>query len=465
MNRNKLKNILTQKVLFLDGPIGTELIRRGFGELSPEVCLFNNQKAILEIQEDYVRSGCDILLTATLGANPLKLKVLGLAEKMEEINEYAVNVARKAALSKVLVAANIGPTGEMFSPSGTLSFSRAYNCFSEEVKVLKKKKVDLFILETFSDIRELKAAILAVRDNIPDSFIVADLTFDKSGRTLIGTDPTGFSLAFEDIDVDALGINCSLGPERMLPIFQELSRMTTKFLSVKPNAGIPEIVNGKTVYRMGPEEFVKYGEDFLDLGANLIGGCCGTGPEHISLLVKKLGKRKPYKRTNKPIKGISSLTKNVIFVPDTSPVLIGERINPTGKKRMTEEIEKGKTELIFREAKNQANEGASVLDLNFGMESGIGEEWTRNIVTKLLISPGLPLSIDLRSIHLIEVALQEYGGRPLLNSITIKDMDKKIKLLMRYGGMVVFLPIDKKGIPETVKKRLILAKKAIRLLT
>lgn len=461
IKRDELKNILSKKVLFLDGAVGTELIIRGFGEFSQEILLLRNQKAILEIQKEYVKAGCDILLTVTLGANPLKLKTIGLEERMEEINERAVGIARNAATPNVLVAGNLGPTGELFPPSGTLSFTKVYDCFSEEVKVFKKKGVDLFILETFSDIRELKAACFAVRDNAPDSFIIANLTFDKDGRTLIGTDPTGFALAFEDLDVDALGINCSLGPEEILPIFQELSRMTTKFLSVKPNAGLPEIINEKTIYRMEPREFVKYGEDFLELGANLIGGCCGTGTEHIRMLVKRLGGRKPRKRKNEPLIGISSLTKNVIFVPNTSPVVIGERINPTGKKRMTEEIEKGATAAIRNEAKKQAEAGALILDLNLGMESGIREDWVKNLVTKLLSSPGLPLSLDLRSENLIEAVLQEYGGRPLFNSITIKDMESKVKLLIRYGGMAVFLPIDETGISKTAEKRAELAKGAI----
>ncbi|TES94167.1 MAG: 5-methyltetrahydrofolate--homocysteine methyltransferase, partial [Candidatus Cloacimonadota bacterium] len=211
IKRDELKNILSKKVLFLDGAVGTELIKGGFSEFSQEIFLLRNQKAILEIQKEYVKAGCDILLTATLGANPLKLKTIGLEERMEELNERAVAIAQNAATSNVLVAGNLGPTGEFFPSSGTLSFAKVYDCFSEEVKVFKKKGVDLFILETFSDIRELKAACFAVRDNAPDSFIIANLTFDKNGRTLIGTDPTGFALAFEDLDVDALGINCSLG--------------------------------------------------------------------------------------------------------------------------------------------------------------------------------------------------------------------------------------------------------------
>ena len=461
MNRNKLKNILSQKILLLDGALGTELIRKGFDKFPPEVYILHNPKAILEIHTNYVKAGCDILLTATLGANPLKLKSVGLEQKMEQINECAVDIAREAASSNVLVAGNLGPTGELFPPSGNLSFSKAYDCFYKEAQILKKKGVDLLILETFFDIRELKAAVLAAKDIDPDTFIVANMTFDKDGRTLVGTDPTGFSLAFVDLDVDGLGVNCSLGPENILPIFQELSRMTKKFLSVKPNAGMPEIRDGKSHYKMGPEEFVEYAEDFIELGANIIGGCCGTDARHISLLVKKINDKKPSKREIESMPGISSLTKNVIFVPNSPPVVIGERINPSGKKKMTKEIEKGMSRSILTEAKKQANAGASILDLNFGMESGITEEWTKTLVTELLVSPGLPLSIDLRSSHLIEAALQEYGGRPLLNSITIEDMEEKVKLLLRYGGMVVFLPIDETGIPETAEKRLALAKKVI----
>ncbi len=463
MIHGTLKNNLRKRLLFLDGALGTELFKRGFSEFPPEEYLLREPNAIFEIQKDYVKAGCDILLTATLGANPLKLQSIGLKDKMEEINECATDIAHKAAESKTLIAGNLGPSGELFSPSGNLTFSRAYNCFYEEIRVLNKN-IDLFILETFSDIRELKAAILAIKDIAPGTFIIANLTFDKNGRTLIGTDPTGFALAFEDLDVDALGINCSLGPEEILPIFQELSRMTTKFLSIKPNAGLPKIINGKTVYRMEPIEFVKYGEDFLELGANFIGGCYGTGPEHIRMLVKRLGGRKPIKRKNEPLIGISSLTKNIIFVPNSPPTIIGERINPTGKKKMTEDIEKGATVAIRNEANKQADTGAAILDLNLGMESGIREDWVKNLVTKLLASPGLPLSLDLRSENLIEAALQEYGGRPLLNSIIIEDMERKVKLLIRYGGMAVFLPIDETGIPKTAEKRAALAKRVINYL-
>ncbi|TET17694.1 MAG: 5-methyltetrahydrofolate--homocysteine methyltransferase, partial [Candidatus Cloacimonadota bacterium] len=210
MIHDRLKNILQKRLLFLDGALGTELFKRGFSEFPPEEYLLRNQSAIFEIQKDHVKAGCDILLTATLGANPLKLQSIGLKDKMEEINECATDIAHKAAESKILIAGNLGPSGELFSPSGNLTFSRAYDCFYEEIRILNKN-VDLFILETFSDIRELKAAILAIKDIAPRTFIIANLTFDKNGRTLIGTDPTGFALAFEDLDVDALGINCSLG--------------------------------------------------------------------------------------------------------------------------------------------------------------------------------------------------------------------------------------------------------------
>ena len=464
MKREQLRKMLSKRVLVLDGAMGTELIKRGCGDATPEKVILHSPEVILKIQSDYVKAGSDIILTATFGANRLKLKKLGLETRFEELNRSAVTLAKKALSKGVLVAGDIGPTGDMFPPSGELDFTKTYKCFKEQTGILAEEGVDLFILETFSDIRELKAAILAVSENAPDKFIIANLTFEKGGRTLIGTDPTGFALAFEDLNVDALGVNCSLGPEGIFPIFQELSRTTSKLLSIEPNAGIPEIIDGKAHYRMSPEKFVRYAEDFLEMGANIIGGCCGTGPEHIRLLVKKIKKRRPRKRKNRSLIGVSSLTKNVIFVPDTPTIIIGERINPTGRKRMTGEIEKGVMKAILTEAKKQSKEGASLLDINLGMESRIREDWLRRLVTELLISPGLPLSVDIRSVRLIERAFQEYAGRPLLNSITLTGMEGECRLLKRYGGMVVFLPIDKNGVPETAKKRLQLTKKAIDIL-
>lgn len=455
MNRKKIKSILSKKVLLSDGALGTELIKRGFGGFPPEVYILRNREAIFEIQKDYVDEGCDILLTATFGANPIKLENFHLENQTEKINATAVDIARKAASGEILVAGDIGPTGSFFPPSGNLTFSSAYKVFSKQVKALNSKGVDLYILETFSDIRELKAAFFSIRDISPDSFIVVNLTMEKDGRTFMGTDPAGFSLAFEDLDVDGLGINCSLGPEGILPIFQELSGITHKYLNIKPNAGMPEIVNGKAIYRMDPDKFAKYGEDFYEMGANIIGGCCGTGPVHIRKLAEKIKGKTPHKREVNEITGLSSLSKKSIFTSETSPVVIGERINPTGKKKMTQEIERGVTKTILKEAKKQAKAGASVLDLNLGMESGITKKWTKNLIINLQTTPGLPISLDIRRIDLIEASLQEYGGRALLNSITLEDEDieQKINLLLRYGGMVVFLPIDKDGIPTTVDER------------
>jgi 5-methyltetrahydrofolate--homocysteine methyltransferase len=455
MNRKKIKSILSHKVLLSDGAMGTELINRGFGDFPPEVYVLRNRDAILGIQKDYVNAGCDILLTATFGANPIKLENFHLENQTERINATAVDIAREAASGEVLVAGDIGPTGSFFPPSGNLTFSTAYKVFSKQAKALHQKGVDLFILETFSDIRELKAAFFSIRDISPHSFIIVNLTMEKDGRTLVGTDPAGFSLAFGDLDVDGLGINCSLGPEKILPIFQELCGISDKYLNIKPNAGMPEIVDGKTVYRMDPAQFAKYGEDFYEMGANIIGGCCGTGPLHIKKLVKKIKGKTPQKRRVKSIIGLSSLSKKSVFTSNTNPVIIGERINPTGKKKMTLEIERGATKTILKEAKKQAEAGASVLDLNLGMESGITEQWTKTLITNLQASPGLPISLDIRRTDLIQASLQEYGGRALLNSITLddEDMKKKVNLLLKYGGMAVFLPIDKDGIPTTVERR------------
>lgn len=461
MRRKRIQELLSRKLLFLDGAVGTELIKRGYGDIAPEQAVLEFPSTVEEIHKNYRAAGSDILLTATLGANSLKLKALGVADNVAAINSKAVTIARKASSSNTLIAGNLGPTGSLFPPSGKLTFDAAYNCFQEQACILLEQGVDLFILETFFDIRELKTAVLAIRDCSRDIFIIANLTFAKDGRTLTGTGPTGFALAFEDLDVDALGINCSLGPEETLPIFQELARTTGKLLSVKPNAGIPEIIHEKQRYHMTPEAFVRYAEDFIELGTNFIGGCCGTTPEHIHLLTSRFRNHRPVKRTIEHIIGISSLSRNTIFTPETAPVIIGERINPTGKKRMANELEKGRTETMFKEAQRQAQAGAQVLDLNLGMESGISASFLNRLIIQLLTSPGLPLSLDIQSSHLIKTALETYGGRPLLNSISLSDFEDKIELLERYGGMVVLLPIDEKGVPPTAHERMELAQRMV----
>ncbi len=440
----QLRNLLSKRVVFLDGATGTELMKRGLppGDV-PEIWALEHPEIMTQIHKDYLLAGADILLTNTFGANKAKIGSESLAEK---VNTAMAIMCLEIAGDKAFAAASMGPTGKVIYPAGDLRVKEAYDIFYHQARVLASAGINIFFLETFSDIRELKAAVLAVRDAAPHAFISMQMTFEQGGRSLSGTDPMGLALLAEQLDVDAVGTNCSMGPEGLLPVFQELSRVSTKFLVVEPNAGLP--VNGQ--FRMGPEEFASWAEDFAWAGANIIGGCCGTGPGHVKEFVKLVGKREPAQRESESINALSSLDRLVILGTRTLPV--GESINPTGKKALLEAIKKGDIDKLVSLAREQ--ERAEVLDVNLGLERVIPQGFVRELFAHLASGP--PLSVDLSTPSLIEEAFWELGGIGILNSLTAmeEDIASKIEILKRHGGYAVLLPLDEKGLGETPDERL-----------
>lgn len=451
MQRNAFLNLINERVLFLDGAYGTEFFKRGYINLPGELLNIKIPEVVEELHFEYVNAGADILLTNTFNANRAKLTLLGYEEYFELVNQQAVLLARKAAKDKTLVFGNISSMGSFLKPLGDWDFYEAVKNFKEQAQILYATGVDGFLIETISDIKELKAAVFAIRSITTELPLIVHMTFEASQRTVTGSSIKIFASVFEDLDVDVLGINCTLGPAEMLAGFQKLTHCTTKHLSVEPNAGEPIFDGKKFYYQMSPECFASFGEKFLELGANIIGGCCGTSPKHIKLLQEKLSNKKPKLRK---IKFTQVLTSRTI-ISDLEPfAIIGERINPASRKKFQQEIIRGDLKTVIKEANVQADEGARILDLNLGSENLLTEEHFREAIKTLDTHSNLPLALDIQTDTFLEAALEEYPGRPIINSAIVAPdkLENRIKLLKKFGGMLILLAMDNK-LPTTPFER------------
>ena len=460
--RDEISKILKERVLLLDGAYGTELMKRvDIGDKPIEILNVEMPDVVEKLQKEYVEAGSDVIITNTFSATPAKLEKLGFKDEFEKIVRNGVRIAKKASKGRAFVFGDIGPTGDLPFPVGDKDFDYFYENFRAQVEIMIEEGVDGIILETFSDISELKAGVLAVRDVSKDVFLVAHLTFDENGRTLTGTDPMNFVLTFEDLDVDALGINCTLGPEELLPIFQELSKYTDKFLSVEPNAGMPIVKDGRTFYPVGPDEFAVHVDSYWESGANIIGGCCGTSPEHIKRMRNVLGRRKPLERERKRIFAITSPSKIVTF---ENFVVIGERINPAGRKKLKKALESGDLDFVMKDAKEQVKGGAEVLDVNFGVEKLVDDSFMEKVIYSIAYNTSAPVSIDVQSVEKLEKLVKSYPGKPLINSFRpVEEEMEKIEILKKYGGNVVLLSMEE-HVPESFEDRLRAFKKGIEIL-
>ncbi len=459
MNRKELKNILKERVLVLDGAYGTELSKRGFDDV-PEKVVLEDPQAVKKLHEDYIKSGADILLTSTFGANRIKLEKFGLVDEQARIVENAVGVAREAANTKI-VFGDIGPTGELPKPMGIMTFDDYVAVFKELAELLLNHGVDAIILETFTDILELKAAIFAVRELSKDVFLTAHLTFDENARTLTGTDPMNFAVTMNDLDVDAIGTNCSLGPQEILPVFEEIARYSDKILIVEPDAGSPILKNGKVTYPVGSDEFAFYVDSFWESKANIIGSCCGSDPSYTKAISQRVGKRAPVIERPRKVYAFSSPSLLVDF---TDFVIIGERINPAGRKKLQESMRNGDLSYVLKIASSQRKAGANALDVNFGLEKLVPTEFMIEAATSITYSVGTPLSLDIQSLDALEEVMKRYPGRPLVNSSRAeeKEFRTKLKLLKRYGGMLVVLAMEE-SVPNSFEERKKAVEKALKI--
>lgn len=453
--KNKINNILKKRVVVLDGATGTELQKKGMpAGVCPESWCIKNPKIIRGIHSAYCHSGSDIIYSSTFGANRIKLKQYKLEDRARQINKGLMILAKEAVGSKVLVAGDIGPTGKLIQPTGRLDFEEAVGIFKEQVKALDQAGADLFVIETMVDIQEARAALIAVKE-ISDKFVIVTLTFGKDARTLSGTDPRAALITLQSLGADAVGVNCSSGPSEMLRLIREMKPYATVPLVAKPNAGIPRLAGGKTFFGMGAREFSSYAEEFISSGVNMLGGCCGTTPEHIKWLRDKIADRKPVAPLRRSISAMSSMRTSLIIENAKTPIMAGERINPTGKKKLQKELRRGNFSLVRQIAREQKDEGALLLDVNVGV-SGIDEEKVMvKTVAILSTITELPLVIDSSNIRAVEKAVRFYPGRALINSISgeKEKMRKLLPLAAKYGSMFILLPLSDKEIPETFNKR------------
>lgn len=457
MNREEFKKLTDKGLLFLDGATGSNLQMRGMpnGE-SPERWVLENPQVLLDLQKEYVEAGTNILYSCTFGGNRIKLAEYGMAERQEEVLKELVAISREAAGDKAWVAGDITMTGEQLSPIGRMDFEELVDIYKEQIRYMEAGGVDLLVVETMMSLQETRAAVIAARE-VSELPIMVTMTFEADGRALFGTDILTAAVVLESLGADAFGINCSTGPEQMIPLLEQIKSVVSIPLIAKPNAGLPMLDEaGNTIYNMGPEEFALETVKLWEQGAAILGGCCGTTPEHIRALTAQLEGKQPVKREVIKQRYITSERQTLCFGLDDPFLVVGERINPTGKKKLQEELRAGKMDMVTEFAVAQEEKGAAILDVNMGM-SGIDEEALMlKALEEVSQVTNLPLSIDSSYINVCEAALRRYPGRALLNSISMEKekVEKLLPVARKYGAMFVLLPLSDKGIPETLEEKI-----------
>ena len=452
MNKSDFKKILAGRILILDGATGTELVKHGMPQgVCPEAWILDNPSALIEIQQHYRAAGSDIVFVPSFGANRFKLEEFGLAGKVTEINRSLAELSRRAA-GDGLAFGNLAPTGKFIEPLGDVLFEDAVNIYKEQVCALIAGGVDGFVIETMLDIQEARAALLAVKESC-ELPVMVTMTFDENMRTLTGSDPVSALITLQALGADAFGCNCSTGPAAMLEIIRKIKPYATIPLMAKPNAGMPKLVSGKTVFDMSPAEFAAYVPELAAAGANIMGGCCGTSPAYIQALAAGASGCKPVPPAIKALSAVSASGSYCLLGADKPFAVVGERINPTGKKALQAELRDGKFSMVNSFAKEQTAAGAAILDVNMGL-SGIDEK-AMMVKAVGMLRNGLPLCIDSADSEVIEAALRVYPGRALVNSISAekKKLEKTLPVAAKYGAMFILLPLTDEGIPETVEER------------
>ncbi|MCX6709944.1 MAG: homocysteine S-methyltransferase family protein [Candidatus Woesearchaeota archaeon] len=448
---------LSERIMIFSGAMGTELQKKGLkiGEC-PEYYNIIHPEIIGGILSEYSVSGADVIKANTFGANRIRLSEFGLEGLSEKINREAIRIAREASGGKY-VAACIGPTGKLMKPIGEFSFDEAYSSFLEQIKYVSDAGADIILIETMADIFEAKAAAIAAREfSLP---IICQLSYELGGKTLTGTNPETACAILENL-CDVIGANCGYGGKEMIPIAEELSRFSSLPISMQPNSGIPKNDCGIASYTDSPEDFCGFAGKFLDLGVNIIGGCCGTTPEHIKLLSEKYSGKKPKEREmpDSSIAKCASTSKTVYI--GKFPVIIGERINPTGKKKLSEELKMGSIEELVRISEEE--EKAQILDVNVSVP---GSDEIKNMENAVLAlsKRGIPLMIDSPNPKVIEAALKSCPGKPIINSVnaTRESMENILPLAKKYGALLIGLSLGENGIPEKCEGRVAEAKKIV----
>ncbi len=461
MDRSTFRQLLTQKIFVIDGAMGTMLQAHLPSDYCMEKANLEKQDLILSVHAAYAEAGADIITTNTFGGSRIKLNTYSLASQAREINFAAAQIARRAANGKALVAGCIGPTGKLVEPLGDLSFDEAYEAFKEQAESLAEGGADVFLLETFADLREIKAAIMAARD-AADLPIMASMTFEDNFKTFTGTDPETAAVVLAGLDVDAIGVNCSTGPEPMLEAAGRYMQAADKPIFVEPNAGLPRLedTGEKAAYLIKPEDLAGFAGKFADIGVNLVGSCCGSSPEYTRAIKQAVNSKKPVQRQIEPGLRLASRVKTVLIGENMPFCIIGERINPTNRQDLIDSLSASKIGAVQDEAGKQAEEGAHILDVNIGApgidETGLMEK----VITGVENAVHTPVCIDTTNPLALEAALKACSGKPLINSVngSTESLEQIIPLAKKYGAGLLCLAVGEKGIPKTPEARLAVLK-------
>lgn len=460
--KQTIAQFIKNNIFILDGATGTELQKVGM-KGSPEQWILENPQALIDLQRRYIASGSHAVLAPTFGANRIKLANYGLENTVAELNKNLVAVSRKAVGKKAFVLADIASTGKFVEPFGDLAFEDCVNVYKEQVQALLKTDIDGFFIETMADIQETRAALLAIKE-LTDKFTFVSMTYDENGRTLTGTDAVTATLTIQALGADAVGMNCSTGPQHMLPLVKKIKKIAKVPVFVKPNAGMPRLKDGQTVFDMGPKDFIPYLPQFFEAGVNGFGGCCGTTPDHIKVVSKFFKNKKApliFKKTDPT--ALTSNLKTVFIGHDQPFVMIGERINPTGKKLLKEALKNNDLTLVRQYALEQKAAGAQVLDVNVGAPGADEKALMQQALKMLVPMVDTPLCFDSSDPAIFEQALRLYPGRALINSISLEHnkCEKLLPLAKKYGALFILLPLSSAGVPQTAEERIAIAKKII----
>ena len=449
-----IKDLFDQNYILLDGAMGTMLQKSGeMGDVLPEVLNIEKPELITSIHKAYIDAGAMVVYANTFGANRYKMKDAGYS--VDELIGAAINNAKNAAEDNAKVALDMGPIGRLLEPLGDMSFEEAYDIFKEEV--IAGKDADLVIIETMTDLLETKAAVLAAKEN-SNKPVMVTMTFEENKRTFTGVSIPSMCHTLEGLGVDALGVNCSLGPKELLPIVEEIVGLVNVPVIVKANAGLPDPVTNE--YSLKPEDFADNYKEMRKMGVKVFGGCCGTTPEYIEKIAEALKDVKVEKGSVKETLSVCSATKNVDV---DRPRIIGERINPTGKKRFKQALIEQDMNYILSQAIEQVDAGADILDVNVGLPEIDEPEMMVKTIKALQAVVDVPLQIDSSDPEAVEAGLRVYNGKPILNSVNGDDevLDSILPIVKKYGASVIGLTLDSNGIPKSVEDRINIAKKII----
>ena len=465
MNHLEFQKLANSRILFLDGATGSNLMKRGMpAGVCPEKWILEHKEIFVGLQKEYVEAGSDIIYAPTFTANRIKLAEYGLEDKIESINRELVALSKQAAGEKAYVAADLTMTGKQLSPMGTLDFEELVEVYKEQIKITVDAGVDLIVVETMMSLQETRAALIAAKEvcNLP---VLVTLTFEPGGKTLFGTDAVTAAVTLEKLGAAAIGANCSTGPDLMAEIIRDMAEVVTIPVIAKPNAGLPQLNDkNETIYDMDEADFAEGMKLLIESGASIIGGCCGTSPSYIQAIYEAFfaeganyrAKQLKELADRKPVRYLSSERKTVSFHENSRFMIVGERINPTGKKKLQAELSEGNTDMVLNFASEQEECGAKLLDINVGM-SGIDEKETMlKVLEEVTLASSLPLAIDTSHIDVMEAALRRYPGRALINSISAEKekITKLLPLAKKYGAMFILLPLSDKGLPASLEEKI-----------